>query len=198
MPSKLPEGEGKRVPLNMRTTQDLRLKLDAAAEATGRSLAQEIEFRLEQSLSNDLLMRILVGGGIQGEMLTRLAEVVTKAKNTCNNLGFDEAKTREVIAAACLRVVSVYCWTGGNLPQSGYVGVHGKHVPVSQRSTSDIGVETADNAMIWGGDQALEDLEVVVSDRWSGGGDKSEMKAKLTKQGNAPGTTPLKDIFGGR
>lgn len=47
--AKLPEGEGKRVPLNMRTTKEIRSCLERAAADSGRSLAQEVEFRLEQS-----------------------------------------------------------------------------------------------------------------------------------------------------
>jgi hypothetical protein len=39
----------KRYPLNMRTTKSLRQKLEKAAAQSGRSLAQEVESRLEQS-----------------------------------------------------------------------------------------------------------------------------------------------------
>lgn len=49
MPKKLPEGEGKRIPLNMRTTRETRDRLEKAAEQSGRSLAQELEIRLERS-----------------------------------------------------------------------------------------------------------------------------------------------------
>ncbi len=45
----LPPEKGKRYPLNMRTTKVLRDSLEAAAIESGRSLAQEVEFRLEQS-----------------------------------------------------------------------------------------------------------------------------------------------------
>jgi hypothetical protein len=47
------EGGGKRYPLNMRTTREIREQLEAAAAASGRSLAQEVEFRLEQSFRID-------------------------------------------------------------------------------------------------------------------------------------------------
>src|SRR5262245_4943801 len=40
---------GKRYPLNMRTTKELRDKIEEAAMASGRSLVQEVEFRLERS-----------------------------------------------------------------------------------------------------------------------------------------------------
>lgn len=47
-PPKAP-GDGKRWPLNMRTTRELRDRLEQAATASGRSLAQEVEMRLEKS-----------------------------------------------------------------------------------------------------------------------------------------------------
>jgi TraY domain len=54
---------GKRYPLNMRTTKETRDRLEAAAAASGRSLAQEVEHRLEQSFSGeretDFLDRLL-------------------------------------------------------------------------------------------------------------------------------------------
>lgn len=40
---------GKRYPLNMRTTAALRQKIEDAAKASGRSMAQEVEYRLEMS-----------------------------------------------------------------------------------------------------------------------------------------------------
>ena len=51
--AKLPPGEGKRTPLNMRTTRELRERLEREAADSGRSLAQEIEFRLERSFAEE-------------------------------------------------------------------------------------------------------------------------------------------------
>ena len=47
--AKLPRGEGKRVPLNMRTTQEVRGRLEKSAADSGRSLVQEVEYRIERS-----------------------------------------------------------------------------------------------------------------------------------------------------
>jgi hypothetical protein len=58
---------GKRYPLNMRTTKELRDKIDEAAMASGRSLVQEVEFRLENSFREDDLY-----GGPQLSALFRL------------------------------------------------------------------------------------------------------------------------------
>jgi hypothetical protein len=44
---------GKRYPLNMRTTRGLRDRIEAAARASGRSLVQEVERRLEQSFERE-------------------------------------------------------------------------------------------------------------------------------------------------
>jgi Arc-like DNA binding domain len=46
-------GSGKRHPLNMRTTKETRDRLEASAIANGRSLAQEVESRLERSFEQD-------------------------------------------------------------------------------------------------------------------------------------------------
>jgi hypothetical protein len=45
--------EQKRYPLNMRTTKSVRERLERAAAKSGRSLAQEVERRLERSLDLD-------------------------------------------------------------------------------------------------------------------------------------------------
>src|SRR5690242_4365213 len=52
-PGPKPRGpfENKRLTLTTRITEDLRKKLEAAAEATGRSLSQEIELRLLESFT---------------------------------------------------------------------------------------------------------------------------------------------------
>ncbi len=42
----------------MRTTKAIRSKLEKAAQANGRSLAQEVEFRLETSFQNDEIERV--------------------------------------------------------------------------------------------------------------------------------------------
>ena len=46
-------GDAKRHPLNMRTTKALRDSLEEAAADSGRSLAQEVEYRLERSFLMD-------------------------------------------------------------------------------------------------------------------------------------------------
>lgn len=53
MPRRTVDGAKKKAPLNMRTTPQLRLKLEAACVASGRSLVQEVEHRIEQSFVSE-------------------------------------------------------------------------------------------------------------------------------------------------
>jgi hypothetical protein len=46
-------GTAKRYPLNMRTTKEIRERLEGAAAKSGRSLAQEVEYRLERSFAKE-------------------------------------------------------------------------------------------------------------------------------------------------
>jgi hypothetical protein len=55
--------EAKRVPLNMRTTPSLRTRLEDAAAESGRSLAQEVEARLEASFVSEDQLRERFGSG---------------------------------------------------------------------------------------------------------------------------------------
>jgi hypothetical protein len=56
---------GKRFPLNLRTTKEIRELLEEAARTSGRSLAQEIETRVEQTFRRDAAY-----GGVEGWRLS--------------------------------------------------------------------------------------------------------------------------------
>lgn len=53
---------GKVVPLNMRTTVEVRQRMEEAAKANGRSLASEVEERLLGSFNQDDIQRSMFGG----------------------------------------------------------------------------------------------------------------------------------------
>ena len=52
---------GKRYPLNMRTTKEVREQLELAAAESGRSLVQEVEQRIQTSLQDDFILRGIGG-----------------------------------------------------------------------------------------------------------------------------------------
>lgn len=72
MAVKAAEREGKRSPLNMRTTAKLRDALESEASKYGRSLAQEVEARLEKSFQDDELLAGLIGPDAHVQTLIRV------------------------------------------------------------------------------------------------------------------------------
>jgi hypothetical protein len=85
----LPPEEGKRYPLNMRTTKEVREKLEAAASESGRSLAQEVEFRVQQSLRDDEV-RAEAFGGAHNYALMRLISAAIAAVETSRGAKWTE------------------------------------------------------------------------------------------------------------
>lgn len=80
MPKKShPANEPRRYPLNLRTTAEIREKMRAAAAKSGRSLVQELEYRIENSFGRDTVFDLLLGGTENGRLLERLAFAVRDA-----------------------------------------------------------------------------------------------------------------------
>ena len=79
---------GKRYPLNMRTTRELRDRIEAAARASGRSLVQEVEYRLERSFQTDDLTK---------EMKASIQEAIEESWTSLADLGrgFSPEENRE-------------------------------------------------------------------------------------------------------
>jgi predicted transcriptional regulator len=79
-PARTPE-PGERVPMSFRVTPAFKAKLDRAADESGRSLMQEIELRLEQSLDHErhLLGALELGFGRQAAGLMLAIGYVIKA-----------------------------------------------------------------------------------------------------------------------
>jgi hypothetical protein len=76
----LAPGEGKKYPLAIRSTRELKAALVKASQASGRSMAQEIEHRLEQSLDDErhLADALELGFGRQAAGLMLLIGCVIK------------------------------------------------------------------------------------------------------------------------
>jgi hypothetical protein len=73
-------GDGKRYPLNMRTTKQVRERLEKAAAASGRSLAQEVEYRLERSFDREATMLETFGASSNVELIRALSMVLGNAR----------------------------------------------------------------------------------------------------------------------
>jgi hypothetical protein len=69
------EFEDKRRTLSTRITEETREHLEQARASTGRSLSQEIEFRLEQSFKSDQVLAEVLGGTRAFEIFRQLSLV---------------------------------------------------------------------------------------------------------------------------
>src|SRR5262249_2453012 len=70
---------GKRYPLNMRTTKELRDKIEWAATVSGRSLVQEVEFRLERSFQEEEIEKSTGTVKLQVRFPERLRDLLEQA-----------------------------------------------------------------------------------------------------------------------
>jgi hypothetical protein len=89
------EAGGKRFPLNMRTTESVRDKLAKAAVDSGRSLAQEVEVRLERSFNDELAL-----GGPEMRMLSMslISSFYLRGTEAARNNGHPEWTVKEWMA----------------------------------------------------------------------------------------------------
>ncbi len=112
---RLPRGEGKRHPLNMRTTKDVRDRLEAVATESGRSLAQEVEFRVQKSFSNELTYQVLMeniyeefgGKGIY-YLMKLLAQALTISEEQTGKSWQSDADTCALVEAVFNSILKRY------------------------------------------------------------------------------------------
>ncbi len=102
--AKLPPGEGKRTPLNMRTTRELRERLEREAADSGRSLAQEVEFRLDQSFRDEATLIEAFGGRDTYDVLRVMGSVAAQIQTRTGKTAADW-KTGVAIGRAWKRLI---------------------------------------------------------------------------------------------
>jgi hypothetical protein len=88
---------GRRYPLNIRTTKEMREKLGAAARRSGRSLTQEMEFRLEQSFGEVEVIERLFGGPAAVAFLTTVGSAIRLAQLYARRRNLSEEETRRIV-----------------------------------------------------------------------------------------------------
>ncbi|WP_082504342.1 Arc family DNA-binding protein [Methylobacterium sp. Leaf111] len=120
-----PQGQGKNSSIGFRTTPEMRERLDKAAGANGRSLAQEIENRLEQSFvgAPNIFAEAEAAYLSENRHAAELISAVGCALKTVDALskrrGFSEIEHREALQAAFDVVKYAYLWTGEDAPDDG-------------------------------------------------------------------------------
>ena len=125
--AKLPPGEGKRTPLNMRTTRELRERLEREAADSGRSLAQEVEARLERSFAEEKSRAAISDeavGGVYASfgkpetfLVARLlANAIHTIEAVTGKNWMDDPKAHRQTQEACKNILDAFRPPGGEGP----------------------------------------------------------------------------------
>jgi TraY domain-containing protein len=99
VPRKAVTSEAKRFALNMKTTEQVRRRLEEAAGASGRSLTHEVEHRLEQSLQEEDLLRRYFGSDDAIELLKGISLIISYHSRQSGKPWWADKSTRDAIRA---------------------------------------------------------------------------------------------------
>lgn len=95
--------KAKREVIAVRATQEFRAKIDRAAAASGRSMSQEIEYRLEQSFKEDEDL----GGVEQAEILRLTQTIMDHVSARMGRSWLEDATGAEIVASAVSRLLRI-------------------------------------------------------------------------------------------
>jgi hypothetical protein len=87
--------------LTFRTRADLRKSLEAAAEQAGRSISEEVEYRLQRSFDREALVQELYGDQ-HANLLKSLSRILSMASGTKNISGGKELSDQFILSAMML------------------------------------------------------------------------------------------------
>jgi hypothetical protein len=68
--------DDRRQQFNINASFETRERLRAASEKAGRSIAKEVEFRLENSFARDEVIQLLLGGGDNGLLIQQIVAII--------------------------------------------------------------------------------------------------------------------------
>ena len=104
-PGRPPRHPGERLSKNrtFRVRGGLDEKLQAAAAASGRSVSEEIEFRLDQSFDRDGFIGLVLGGDENAKVLQTIAAVMKHGSH--NGHWLKEASTAETVRSEAVNFV---------------------------------------------------------------------------------------------
>jgi hypothetical protein len=105
MPKRTVQGDGKKSPLNMRTTPELRRRLEKAAAVSGRSLVQETEFRLEKSFAEEEFNRLAILSPATFRLAGQIAQAAALAEAISGDSWTENGRARQALKAAIQELI---------------------------------------------------------------------------------------------
>ena len=120
--------EGKRATFTTRITPKTRAALDRVSKETGRSVSQEVEFRLEQSFRDEETRREFWGGPELEGFLKSMVGVVSIAETLTGKKMAEDAETFESVRLGWL-------WLLDQIAPQGVGGIHFKEAGFEELNT---------------------------------------------------------------
>lgn len=102
-------GGGKIVPLSMRTTAEIRQRMEKAAEANGRSLASEVEDRLLSSFNQDDMLEAMFGNAELINLFRILAASTDIVERRTGNSWTADYETFVAVRTAWKKLIDEFC-----------------------------------------------------------------------------------------
>lgn len=158
--------------LTVRVRGRTREVLDREATRNRRSLSEEIETRLEHSLSEITTIERLFGGPAAVAFLTVLGSAIRLALLHARSRNLNEERTRRLVRAAVDRITATHLWTEGDESKAPLGEIthmkHGQVIPRPPEPPEAAGDSLALDLMSFEQDPMLDAFgELPIAKRWT-------------------------------
>ena len=171
--------EVKRHGVAFRVNDRLREQIHRSAEENQRSVAEEVEYRLQLSATVAPLVEEMASDNATKELFRVLAKTLRAVRTVAKRANLSETDTRIALKRAFDHVGEINFWTGGEVsdPPEGYIRkMNEPPQKMHERPPAVIGYSIASDVMIsnsiWEECKVMDDFGDVIRDYWSGDGTK--------------------------
>ncbi|MCJ2069337.1 hypothetical protein MKK75_11080 [Methylobacterium sp. J-030] len=175
-----PASEVKRHGVAFRVNDRLREQIHKSAEENQRSVAEEVEYRLQLSAAIIPLVEEMSSDKITKELFRTISKTLKNVRIIAKRANLNEIDTRVALKRAFDHISDIYFWTGGEIasPPTDYAGSMDRHPRKKhEMSPASIGFSAASEIMIsnsiWDECVAIDDFNEAIVDYWSGDGKTS-------------------------
>lgn len=185
-----------RISIASRIPRQIHEALAASAEISGRTISEEVEQRLRDSVTASNVVAELFGSAPDTVELFRvLFQTLDKVRRIARIKDYDEQQTRAALHAAYKLIGDVYFWNGQEVatPKSVIGSMDKPPIASADVPPEAMGYQVADFNLFWNDARALEEFgEGWISDFWSGDGAKRIKLVDRERTG-----TPLDQLLPG-
>ncbi|WP_157080567.1 hypothetical protein [Methylobacterium variabile] len=175
-----PVAEVKRHGVAFRVNDRLREQIQQSAEENQRSVAEEVEYRLQISATVGSILEEMTKDKSTRDLFRSISKTLKHVRSTAQRANLNEIQTRVALKRAFDHISDINFWTGGEISPvpDGYIGkadqppVKRHEMPPAAMGYS-IASEVLMSDMVWDDCKIMEDFGKKITDCWSSDGAKS-------------------------